>query len=64
MANYIFLDWVRSVGGSLTSCIRRTASSKAILQRPDPAKEICDIQIKIADLGNACWIVSLFTFSL
>lgn len=23
----------------------------------DPVKQICDIEVKIADLGNACWVV-------
>ena len=27
-------------------------------RRPCPSREICDISVKIADLGNACWIVS------
>lgn len=24
----------------------------------DPVNDVCDIQVKIADLGNACWVVS------
>lgn len=31
--------------------------------RPDPVREECDIPVKIADLGNACWTVSLFKLS-
>lgn len=27
----------------------------------DPAVEICDIEVKIADLGNACWVHKHFT---
>ena len=27
-------------------------------KHPDPCKEVCDIPVKIADLGNACWTVS------
>lgn len=28
-------------------------------RRPDPVHEVCpDLQVKIADLGNACWVVS------
>ncbi|OXA38550.1 SRSF protein kinase 2 [Folsomia candida] len=49
---------------SSSSAMRRTTScpdSKSILARPDPVKEICDIQIKIADLGNACWVDHHFT---
>ena len=26
--------------------------------KPDPSKQVCDIPVKIADLGNACWTVS------
>lgn len=33
--------------------------SKPILK--DPAFDICDIEVKIADLGNACWIDKHFT---
>jgi serine/threonine-protein kinase SRPK1 len=31
----------------------------ATVRQPDPVSEVCDIQVKIADLGNACWVVSL-----
>lgn len=27
----------------------------------DPALEVCDIEVKIADLGNACWVNKHFT---
>lgn len=27
----------------------------------DPAFEVCDIEVKIADLGNACWVHKHFT---
>lgn len=27
----------------------------------DPAFEVCDIEVKIADLGNACWVNKHFT---
>ena len=31
----------------------------------DPVTEICaDLQVKIADLGNACWVVSVYMCSL
>lgn len=57
-----------SSSSTSTSSMRRTTScpdSKAILSaRPDPVKEICDIQIKIADLGNACWVVSALIVNL
>jgi hypothetical protein len=32
-------------------------------KRPDPVREVCDIQVKIADLGNACWVVSSLFYS-
>ena len=25
---------------------------------PDPTFDVCDAQVKIGDLGNACWVVS------
>jgi len=39
------------------------ASSGATTPRSpmDPTKEICDIPVKIADLGNACWTYHHFT---
>ena len=30
---------------------------------PDPAHENCDINVKIADLGNACWEVCLTLYT-
>lgn len=45
--------------------MRRVAScpenQKSIDQLPDPVHEICDISVKIADLGNACWVNHHFT---
>lgn len=29
--------------------------------QPDPALEECDVEVKIADLGNACWVNRHFT---
>ena len=34
-------------------------STGSASNRPDPCKEVCDINVKIADLGNACWTVSI-----
>lgn len=28
---------------------------------PDPSKDICELHVKIADLGNACWVHKHFT---
>ena len=36
-------------------------NQKLITQMPDPSVEVCDIKVKIADLGNACWIHHHFT---
>ena len=34
-------------------------STGSASNKPDPCKEVCDINVKIADLGNACWTVSI-----
>ncbi|CAG9088241.1 SRSF protein kinase 3 [Plutella xylostella] len=34
---------------------------KSIDKLPDPAFEICELEVKIADLGNACWVHRHFT---
>ncbi|XP_042895086.1 SRSF protein kinase 3 [Parasteatoda tepidariorum] len=45
--------------------IRRVAScpenDKPMDHKPDPVHEVCDISVKIADLGNACWVHHHFT---
>lgn len=45
--------------------IRRVAScpenDKPADRKPDPVHEVCDISVKIADLGNACWVHHHFT---
>ncbi|CAH0398808.1 unnamed protein product [Chilo suppressalis] len=30
-------------------------------KQPDPAFDVCDLEVKIADLGNACWVHRHFT---
>ncbi|XP_069692909.1 SRSF protein kinase 3-like isoform X2 [Periplaneta americana] len=43
---------------------RRVAScpdAKQLVNQPDPVREVCDIKVKIADLGNACWSYHHFT---
>lgn len=35
--------------------------SKHSMTAKDPAFEICDVEVKIADLGNACWVDKHFT---
>ncbi|XP_047475956.1 uncharacterized protein LOC125029826 [Penaeus chinensis] len=44
--------------------MRRVASCpdhKAIDRTPDPVHEVCDMKVKLADLGNACWVDHHFT---
>lgn len=38
-----------------------SSSGKVNATRPDPVREECDIPVKIADLGNACWTYHRFT---
>jgi serine/threonine protein kinase len=46
------------VPSSSSSAMRRTTScaDQKVVGRSDPATEICDVSIKIADLGNACLV--------
>jgi len=30
-------------------------------EEPDPSRDVCEISVKIADLGNACWVHKHFT---
>ncbi|CAL8071792.1 unnamed protein product [Orchesella dallaii] len=48
---------------STSSTMRRLTlgPDPKVAGRPDPVKEVCDINIKIADLGNACWVDRHFT---
>ncbi|XP_058053698.1 SRSF protein kinase 3 [Anopheles bellator] len=39
--------------------VRKILSS--VKEPKDPAFEVCDIDVKIADLGNACWVDKHFT---
>ncbi|XP_018010808.1 SRSF protein kinase 3 isoform X5 [Hyalella azteca] len=50
--------------GNSSAGMRRVASCpdhKALETMPDPVTEVCDLQVKIADLGNACWVDHHFT---
>jgi serine/threonine-protein kinase SRPK1 len=38
-----------------------TFSKEIQMHEPDPAQEECDVEVKIADLGNACWVNRHFT---
>lgn len=51
---------------SPTPCMRRVASCPEQpglmgVKSPDPVHEVCNIEVKIADLGNACWVHHHFT---
>lgn len=39
----------------------RISQNKQHQRKKDPAIEVCDVEVKIADLGNACWVYEHFT---
>lgn len=39
----------------------QTNMGKSLEKEPDPAYEVCEMEVKIADLGNACWVHRHFT---
>lgn len=41
--------------------ITSQSQKKSMEKMPDPAFDICDLEVKIADLGNACWVHRHFT---
>ncbi|XP_050073926.1 SRSF protein kinase 3 [Anopheles maculipalpis] len=43
----------------ISESVRKILSS--VQESKDPAFEVCDIDVKIADLGNACWVDKHFT---
>ncbi|CAH1782643.1 unnamed protein product [Owenia fusiformis] len=51
---------MQSVGSNNSS---GTSTSRPLIgeNKPDPTKEVCEINVKIADLGNACWTYHHFT---
>ena len=34
-------------------------SSTRKQRKPDPSREVCSVNVKIADLGNGCWVVGI-----
>merc|ERR1719414_224237 len=52
-----------SPASSAASALRPPALSSTVTEnKPDPVTEIApDLQVKIADLGNACWVTHHFT---
>lgn len=43
------------------TCEQSKRSPKATTPQSDPTFEVCDFEVKIADLGNACWVDKHFT---
>lgn len=39
----------------------KSSKDKSVDKQPDPAFDICELEVKIADLGNACWVHRHFT---
>lgn len=55
-------------GGAITSLLQNALNvtpcgfmNDTAGDRPDPVHDICDVPVKIADLGNACWTNLHFT---
>lgn len=46
---------------TINSANMKTGYKQSGSSSKDPALEICDIEVKIADLGNACWVHKHFT---
>lgn len=42
-------------------CEKSKGSPKPLSTQSDPAFEVCEFDVKIADLGNACWVDKHFT---
>ncbi|XP_053684946.1 SRSF protein kinase 3 [Sabethes cyaneus] len=50
-----------SGGGKLDISESMQKILSRVKERKDPAFEVCDVEVKIADLGNACWVDKHFT---
>lgn len=50
-----------SGGGELRRVASCPENQKSPERMPDPVHEVCNISVKIADLGNACWVQHHFT---
>lgn len=55
-SHIIFVDF--------TSCFTDKLSSGSLLVNPLEPLNADKIKVKIADLGNACWVVRIFTFNI
>lgn len=61
--------WVKKLKHSIALYVTITGRFRRVQSCPDhqgirnsyldPVHQVCDISVKIADLGNACWVVSL-----
>ncbi|KAF7255806.1 hypothetical protein EG68_07074 [Paragonimus skrjabini miyazakii] len=47
--------------GQNSASKRRSLLFEPVVTESDPSKEVCNIEVKIADLGNACWTYRHFT---
>ncbi|KAF8565890.1 hypothetical protein P879_03485 [Paragonimus westermani] len=47
--------------GQNSASKRRSLLFEPVITESDPSKEVCNIDVKIADLGNACWTYRHFT---
>jgi len=51
-----------SVSSEINDAVNSNAHNDSKGLKPDPCREVCpDLQVKIADLGNACWVDHHFT---
>ncbi|KAI1294636.1 SRSF protein kinase 3 [Halotydeus destructor] len=53
--------WAVQGNGQLRRVASCPDSQRMVDCQADPSKEVCDSSVKIADLGNACWIDRHFT---
>lgn len=49
------------INEDLSSTRQQSVTVTNSIQQSDPAFEVCDFDVKIADLGNACWVDKHFT---
>lgn len=60
MIEKFFLEQEKSASAS-PQAASAAAAAGAYVPPKNPALDICDIEVKIADLGNACWVNRHFT---
>ena len=57
----MFVRPMTANGSSGVLSKRRSLLLEPIFKEPDASREVCPIDVKIADLGNACWTYKKFT---